>query len=63
MVQTQLQSLLLMNLEMRPVQFEDTARMVVGLGHRKAPMEFIEEIGESDGCFHFPVHQEHYPNL
>jgi hypothetical protein len=36
--------------------------MVVGLGHRKAPMEFIEEIGESDGCFYFPVHPEHYPN-
>lgn len=41
----QLKSLLLMNLEMRPVQFEDTGRMVMGLGRRKSPQEFIDEIG------------------
>ena len=35
-----------MNLEMRPVHFEDTARMVIGLGTpRKSPMTFVEEIG------------------
>ena len=41
----QLKSMMLMNLEMRPVQFEDTGRMIIGLGHRKSPLEFIHEIG------------------
>lgn len=48
-----------MNLEMRPVQLEDTARVVMALGHRKSPMEFIEDISAfyllhvSDVLMHF----------
>lgn len=44
---TQLQSMLLMNLESRPVMFEDIARQVLATGHRKRPKFFINEIGES----------------
>ncbi|GLV41112.1 uncharacterized protein CBL_04636 [Carabus blaptoides fortunei] len=41
---TQLQSMLLMNLESRPVVFEDIARQVLATGHRKRPQYFIDEI-------------------
>ncbi|KAK9881117.1 hypothetical protein WA026_014465 [Henosepilachna vigintioctopunctata] len=41
---TQLQSMLLMNLESRPVIFEDIGRQVLAIGHRKRPEYFIEEI-------------------
>ncbi|KAJ9583883.1 hypothetical protein L9F63_021775, partial [Diploptera punctata] len=40
----QLQSMLLMNLEARPVVFEDIARQVLATGHRKRPEYFIEAI-------------------
>ncbi|PSN38074.1 Mitochondrial-processing peptidase subunit alpha [Blattella germanica] len=40
----QLQSMLLMNLEARPVVFEDIARQVLSTGHRKRPEHFIEAI-------------------
>lgn len=43
---TQLQSMLLMNLESRPVMFEDIGRQVLATGHRKRPKYFIDEIGE-----------------
>lgn len=43
---TQLQSMLLMNLEARPVVFEDIARQVLATGTRKPPEFFIAEIGE-----------------
>jgi len=42
----QLQSMLLMNLESRPVVFEDVGRQVLVTGHRKRPKHFIKEIGE-----------------
>ena len=42
----QLQSMLLMNLEARPIVFEDIARQVLTTGHRKRPEHFIEEIGK-----------------
>lgn len=42
---TQLQSMLLMNLEARPVVFEDVGRQVLATGSRKRPDHFINEIG------------------
>lgn len=47
---TQLQSMLLMNLEARPVVFEDIGRQVLATGARKRPDHFIKEIGT---CFFF----------
>jgi len=41
---TQLQSMLLMNLESRPVVFEDIGRQVLATGIRKRPEEFMEKI-------------------
>lgn len=41
---TQLKSMLLMNLESRPVIFEDVARQVLAQGHRKQPQHFINLI-------------------
>jgi mitochondrial-processing peptidase subunit alpha len=41
----QLKSQLLMNLEMRPVQFEDLSRQVLVQGQRKTPDDYAEEIG------------------
>ncbi|CAG9862433.1 unnamed protein product [Phyllotreta striolata] len=41
---TQLQSMLLMNLESRPVMFEDIGRQVLASGMRKRPKYFIDEI-------------------
>lgn len=43
---TQLQSMLLMNLEARPVVFEDVGRQVLATGSRKRPDHFIKEIGK-----------------
>lgn len=43
---TQLQSMLLMNLESRPVVFEDIGRQVLATGQRKKTQHFIEAIGE-----------------
>lgn len=43
---TQLQSMLLMNLESRPVVFEDIARQVLANGQRKKTQHFIDSIGE-----------------
>lgn len=43
---TQLQSMLLMNLEARPVVFEDVGRQVLSTGARKKPEQFIDEIGK-----------------
>ncbi|TDG48949.1 hypothetical protein AWZ03_004633 [Drosophila navojoa] len=40
----QLQSMLLMNLESRPVVFEDVGRQVLVTGYRKRPEHFINEI-------------------
>lgn len=42
---TQLQSMLMMNLEARPVVFEDIGRQVLATGTRKRPEQFIEAIG------------------
>jgi len=42
---TQLQSMLLMNLESRAVVFEDIARQVLATNHRKPPLHFIDAIG------------------
>ncbi|GMT34020.1 hypothetical protein PFISCL1PPCAC_25317, partial [Pristionchus fissidentatus] len=41
---TQLKSQLLMNLEIRPVMFEDMARQVMGHGYRRKPWEYIQAI-------------------
>ncbi|KAH7662451.1 peptidase M16 inactive domain-containing protein [Aphelenchoides avenae] len=41
---TQLKSQLMMNLEIRPVMFEDLARQVLINGHRKKPQEYLEKI-------------------
>ncbi|XP_050395760.2 mitochondrial-processing peptidase subunit alpha [Patella vulgata] len=42
----QLQSMLMMNLEARPVVFEDLARQVLAAGVRKPPMYYYEQIGK-----------------
>lgn len=42
---TQLQSMLLMNLEARPVVFEDIGRQVLATGKRRRPEYFMEQIG------------------
>ncbi|CAG2164894.1 unnamed protein product [Oppiella nova] len=41
---TQLKSMLLMNLEARPVMFEDIGRQVLATGHRKSAHHFIDQI-------------------
>lgn len=43
---TQLQSMLLMNLESRPVVFEDIGRQVLATGQRKKTQHFIDSIGK-----------------
>lgn len=43
---SQLQSMLLMNLEARPVVFEDVARQVLANGYRRSPQFFIDEINK-----------------
>ena len=45
----QLTSMLLMNLEARPVQFEDIGRQVLATGHRKQPKHYIDHISEYSG--------------
>lgn len=52
---TQLQSMLLMNLEVRPVVFEDIGRQVLASGERRQPEYFISEIGKSDRRWHLLV--------
>merc|ERR1719460_424133 len=42
----QLQSMLLMNLESRPVIFEDVARQVLAQGKRERPEHYIEKINK-----------------
>ena len=42
----QLQSMLMMNLEARPVVFEDIGRQVLATNERKEPQEFCQMIGE-----------------
>ncbi|VEL22605.1 unnamed protein product [Protopolystoma xenopodis] len=49
----QLESLLLMNLEMRPVMFEDIARQVLATGKRRQPQHWIEEISMLHFCVGF----------
>ncbi|VDN08142.1 unnamed protein product [Thelazia callipaeda] len=44
---TQLKSQLMMNLEIRPVMFEDLARQVLGHGYRRKPSEYLEKIADS----------------
>lgn len=41
----QLKSQLLLNLEMRPVRFEDMARQVLAHGIRRKPQEYMQKIG------------------
>ncbi|UYV73113.1 PMPCA [Cordylochernes scorpioides] len=43
----QLQSMLLMNLEARPIMFEDIGRQVLATGHRKSPSHFLHAIATS----------------
>ena len=43
---TQLKSMLLMNLESRPVIFEDCARQVLSMGARRKPEHFISLINK-----------------
>jgi processing peptidase subunit alpha len=42
---TQLQSMLLMNLESRPVVFEDVGRQVLANGRRLPPQHYYDLIG------------------
>ena len=46
---TQLQSMLLMNLESRPVVFEDLGRQVLSNNHRMPPQYYYDLIGQ----FHY----------
>lgn len=48
---TQLQSMLLMNLESRPVVFEDIGRQVLATGQRKKTQHFISSIGKAEDSF------------
>ncbi|KAH3796876.1 mitochondrial-processing peptidase subunit alpha-like [Dreissena polymorpha] len=41
----QLQSMLMMNLEQRPAEFEDIGRQVLSTGHRKPPQHYYDAIG------------------
>lgn len=51
---TQLKSQLMMNLEVRPVMFEDLARQVLGHGFRRKPSEYVEKISKfHEHCVHF----------
>lgn len=43
---TQLQSMLLMNLESRPIVFEDVGRQMLSNGHRQTPQYYYEMIGQ-----------------
>jgi mitochondrial-processing peptidase subunit alpha len=43
---TQLKSQLMMNLEMRPVMFEDLVRQIIAHGIRKKPEEYVELISK-----------------
>lgn len=43
---TQLKSHLMMNLEIRPVMFEDMARQVLGHGRRVKPNEYVDKISK-----------------
>lgn len=45
---TQLKSMLMMNLESRPVIFEDVGRQVLATGKRKLPHELCDLISKSD---------------
>lgn len=57
----QLQSMLLMNLESRPVVFEDVGRQVLVTGYRKRPEHFIKEIGMQIythiNCYNYKCHK------
>lgn len=44
--------MLLMNLEQRPVVFEDIGRQVLATGTRKRPEYFIQEIGKQHNFFY-----------
>ena len=44
----QLQSMLMMNLEARPVVFEDIGRQVLATDERKEPQEFCQMIGKQE---------------
>src|SRR4051794_35003385 len=44
----QLKSQLMMNLEMRPVMFEDLGRQVLAHDERRMPHYYAEKIGESE---------------
>ncbi|KRY86134.1 Mitochondrial-processing peptidase subunit alpha [Trichinella pseudospiralis] len=41
---SQIKSSLMMNLEQRPVIFEDLTRQILGTGVRKSPLQFLEDI-------------------
>ena len=56
----QLQSMLLMNLEQRPVVFEDIGRQVLATGSRKRPEYFIKAIGISSISYYYINCLEHY---
>ncbi|XP_060074706.1 mitochondrial-processing peptidase subunit alpha-like [Ylistrum balloti] len=47
---TQLQSMLMMNLEMRPVMFEDVGRQVLANGHRRPVEYYFDAIGNITGA-------------
>lgn len=57
---TQLQSMLLMNLESRPVVFEDIARQVLATGMRRSPKYFIDAIGKQMSQKKFSLHMKKF---
>ena len=52
--------MLLMNLEQRPVVFEDIGRQVLATGSRKRPEYFIKAIGISSISYYYINCSEHY---
>ena len=49
----QLQSMLMMNLESRPIIFEDIGRQVLSSGARKRPQYYYDKIGM---CVSYVIH-------
>lgn len=60
---TQLKSQLMMNLEVRPVMFEDLARQVLGHGYRRKPSEYVEKIGNWCLCILNDIRLKYGPSL
>lgn len=50
-----------MNLEARPIVFEDMVRQILACGYRKRPEELLQEIGKFKiHCFHMVSRKKIY---